>query len=595
MMAKKQITAVAYVRVSHEKQVYNYSLDTQTEIIRRYAEANGIQLAACFREEGYSGRNTNRPQYRSMMQYIAENKPDMVIVHRLDRLHREEYNALTDIRYFRQNGIKFITIAEGIDSDDEMSTLSITIHAILAANYSRNLAKETRKGLIAGAKCCKHMGGKPPYGFKVNPDNGMLEIDETTAPAIRTIFQLYAEGFTTGEICEWLESHGYRTSNGNSFKANSLNSILHNEKYRGCYVWDKSVPKDSEGHRNSHKYKSDYIKIEGGCPEIVSQELFEKAQERLKYNSCKANRNKAKRYYPLNGRIYCQCGARMTGNVQYSKNRKYYQYRCTAECGNKPIRAEHLERLVLISLRECLFSSANSEQILSTVNLALADQQKDMDSLYQQLNSKKSGLVTAQENLFKAVETGKATSAVMKRLERVSNELESITSRIENFDKNPQSLEENDLLPLKEDFASYMQNNGTVNAKRLLDSLIQKVQVNTDTVDLQLKNPISIDSKVKKIFKGEPIMNTKIKKLSAILLNVTKGADDIVVLHLAVCSPGLCSYTGTCQLAITYNDLINIAEEADCDVHSLVGSCMELEVQMRNDNVENILKISKSW
>lgn len=596
MMNYNATDCVGYVRVSDERQVDNYSLDTQTEMIKKYAKSNNMSLVKCFREEGYSGRNTNRPQYQAMMKYIRENEIKVIIVHKLDRLHRDEFNAMSDIKFFRANGIKLITVAEGINSDDDMSTLTIMVYAILAANFSRNLAKETRKGLVAGAKCCKHMGGTPPYGFKVNRDTGLLETDETTAPAVRKIFELYAEGFTTGEICQWLEEHGYKTSKGNSFKANSLNAILHNEKYKGCYTWDKASPKDSEGHRNGHKYKDEYIKIEDGCPAIVTHELFEKAQERLKYNSSKANRNKAKRYYPLNGHIYCQCGARMTGNVQYSKNNKYYQYRCSASCGNKPIRAEYLENAVINTIRKCLFSSTNIPQILDCLNVTVKDKQKDLDSEYQQLTSKKHGLIIAQDNLFTAVETGKATTAIMKRLDRISNELESVTARIESFDRDVHVFSESDLTNLEENFTPFIIRKSSVNNKRLLNEVIKRVQVNSDTISVELSNSINIDKNIKNYMKGDITMkNVETRKLDAILLNLKGNPDGSFKLIMAVRPPHAYGYSGSCKLSMTYEDLNAIAIEDGCDFDSLVGSYFNLVVEMNDSEVKDIIRLIRLW
>lgn len=555
-----------------------------------------MKIVKIFREEGHSGRNTNRPQYQAMMKYIRENEIKTLIVHKLDRLHRDEFNVLSDIRFFRENGIQLITIAEAIDSDMESSNLSVMVHSILAADFSRNLSKETRKGLLAGASCCKHMGGIPPYGFKVNCDTGTLEIDETTAPAVRKIFELYAEGFTTGEICDWLESHGYRTTRGNAFKANSLNSILHNEKYRGCYTWDKAAPKDNEGHRNSHKSKESYIKIEDGCPAIVSKELFEKAQEKLRYNSSKASRNKAKRYYSLNGHIYCQCGARMTGNVQYSKNNKYYQYRCSVSCGNKPIRADYLENAVIGTIKKCLFSSTNTQQILDCMNVTVKDRQKDLDAEYQQLTSKKHGLATAQDNLFKAVEIGKATAAIMKRLDRISNELDVVTARIESFDKDAHTFDEADLVDLGERLVPFVIEKSSVNNKRFLNEVIKRIEVNTDSISVELSNSINIDKNLKNYLKGDINMkNTKTRKLDAILLNLKGNSDDTLSVIMAVRPPHAYGYSGSCQLSMTYENLNSLAVEEDCDFDSLVGTHFQLEVEMEGSEVKDIIRLIRLW
>lgn len=83
---------VIYIRVSSEKQVDNYSLDMQEKILKQYAKANDMTVVKVFREEGRSGTNTNRPAYQEMRSFILDNQIDAIVVHKADRLHRNELN-----------------------------------------------------------------------------------------------------------------------------------------------------------------------------------------------------------------------------------------------------------------------------------------------------------------------------------------------------------------------------------------------------------------------------------------------------------------------------------------------------------------------
>lgn len=596
MSRTKPLIAVGYERVSSEKQIENNSLDVQHDVINAYANSNGWQIVRHFREEGYSGRNTNRPMYSDMKKYISENHVDIVLVHLLDRLHRNELNLFNDIKFFRDRNIKLIAIADGIDSDDEMSSLILAVKAALSADFSRNLSKRTHMGLKAGAESCKHMGGLPPYGYKVNKDTKLLEADETTAPAVKMMFELYAEGFSAKEICKWLDQHEYKTAKGKSFKANALNTIFNNEKYRGCFTWDRAVPKNDEGHKNSHKSKSEYLKIEGGCPALVSTELFEKVQERLKENSLKKSHSIPKRYYPLNGRIYCECGERMTGNVQHSGDKRYYQYRCSCGCGNKAIRAEYLERSVLDTLSECLFSSTNTKQLLEILNRTSADHKLDADVEYQQLTSKKSGLETSQNNLLNAIGTGKATTAILNRIDRISAELEQVEARISNLDRETYSFTEDDLENLKAKFPDYMMTHGDVNSKRLLASTIQRIDVTSTEVHIKFADCVSIDSQTKKIFvkRSFPKMkNTYLKSthtFNALLMGID-SIDENVTMSLAVrpiC--GYC-YNMNYKLVITKEKFYGLLEENVLLLEDICGSRMKLTAKADDDKITKIIDV----
>lgn len=594
------LSAVIYVRVSSEKQIDNYSLDIQEKITSDYAKSNHMKILKVFREEGKSGRNTNRPAYQEMKKFLLETKVDVVLVHKLDRLHRDEYNLYADLHFFQEHGIKLIAIADGIDSSNNDLCLAIAMQSAISANFSRNLSKETRKGLLAGAENCQHMGGKPPYGFKVNHDTGLLEIDEVTAPAVKQIFQLYADDFSAGEICKWLKEHGYKTNNGNDFKANSLNSILHNEKYRGCYTWDKSTPKDSEGHRNGHAVKDNYTKIEGGCPAIISENLFSKVQKRLVINRNKASRSKPKRYYPLNGKIFCaECGSKMTGNVQYSKNHRYYQYRCSEKCGNRPIRAEPLENSIFQILRQCLFSEPNQQAVLDTLNANAKAQKQDNDTLYQQLKAKASGLETAQNNLLKAIESGKATTAIMNRLERISNEKIQLDAKTENLHRTVRTFTNNDLSELQKSLAGYLQTSDTINNKKLLNSTINRIDVSNNEVQVTLAEGIAVDRKTKNLFIKKEYHTMMIKndvneiKIEGILLNVVQKDEETFRLFFVMRDKTEIGYTGNSDFDVSVENFYGIAEEAECDILSLVGSKFEMVFETINGEFTDILELTK--
>ena len=579
---KNSQTTVIYVRVSTGKQVDNYSLDAQTKILTEYAKMNHMTVIKIFREEGKSARYTdNRPVYQEMMQYLKKHHVDIVLTHKLDRMYRSEYDTYAGIRQFKKLGIRYLAIADGIDSENRESSLSIAIQAALSSNFSRNLSKETRKGLLAGAENCQHMGGKPPYGFQIHPDSGLLEIDETTAPAVRKIFELYADGFSSGEICKWLKKNGYKTANGNDFTANSLNSILKNEKYHGYYTWDKAAPKDEDGHRNSHAMKDHYIRIKNGCPAIVTDEVFASAQKRLIINRKKASRAKPKRYYPLNGRIWCaECGAGMTGNVQYSAGHRYYMYRCSKRCGCKAINAQVIEKSVLEALEKSLFSVPNQEAILSSMNHMADDRKSATDKTYQQLKSKISGMETAQNNLMEALAFGKATSVIMNRLDRISNEIDQVKNKLANLDRSKYTFRAEDLYELQDSFTSYMMSTGSINAKKLIMNTIKRVDVSNSSIHVILSDGISIDKQTKNLFqKEENIMNKNIN-LDAILASVEMKDNQNISCKFVVRTPSQLNFDGNCVLTIPEVQLYKFAQENECDFFELIGSTYRMAVEM---------------
>ena len=220
MNSQNKLIALGYGRVSDPKQVDGFSLLTQRKTITASANSNGFELCKYFSDDGYSGRNINRPGYKKMMKYIDENNVNVIMVYKLDRFHRDETNLYNDLKKFKERGIRFIAIADGIDTADESTALLTAILSAIAANFSRNLSKLSWSGLYQAAQNCQFTGGKPPYGYIVDRDTMQMIPDPVTSLAVKTMFKLYAEGYSSNEICEWLSKNGYKTDQGNDFKPN---------------------------------------------------------------------------------------------------------------------------------------------------------------------------------------------------------------------------------------------------------------------------------------------------------------------------------------------------------------------------------------
>lgn len=590
----KMKLVVAYIRVSSEKQVDNFSLAFQEKMIRKYAAENNYKICKIFREEGYSATNTNRPSYKQMIAYLEENDIDAVLVHKLDRLHRDETNMFNDFRRFKESNIRLIAIADGIDTADDSSSLATAVLTAISANYSRNLSKETRKGLYTAAENGFHTGGLPPYGFKINRDTMQLEIDETTAPAVRKMFELYADGYGSSDICKWLTGNGFTTAKGNAFTPSALNEIFHNEKYCGCYTWDKSSPKDVNGKRNTHKHKENYLKIENGCPAIVTAETFQKVQQRLKENAEKASKRSPDRYYPLTGLIYCKCGSPMCGGVSYSKGRKYYKYNCNHKCGNKAVRADYVEAFVINAITQCIFSEPNKQPLMSELNKFSENHAKAMSSEYHQLRCKLSGLESSQENLMKALEKGKAANSIMNRLERIEQQKEQTVFQITHLSREAHTFTEEDMELLHSRFSNYLQTKRSINNMEFIKMIINRVEVDADNVKITLNSGISIDKTTKILMKGTDTMikinKTSVREYEGIMLSI--GNSEIEG-NLAVKvgiddSSAIFGYDTIIDLNIPEEFLYEMMANAEAEVFDIMGEPLKITCSVTDSEIVGI-------
>lgn len=597
---KKKLKAVGYTRVSTPDQIDNYSLRYQTGEIKKRAKNDDVELVKIFCEEGKSGTNINRPEYQAMMNYIYESDIDILYVHKLDRLHRYEFNMISDLDRFGKTGKKIIFIDPGLDSSKKEDWDAIMDQIIAASRFSRNLGNESMKGLTSRAADCMHTGGKPPYGFKVNRDTMMLEIDETTAPAVRKMFELYADNFGTADIIKWLKDNGYKTGNGNDFKVNTINEILHNEKYKGCYTWNKAVSKNSDGKRNTHKYKENYFKKDGGCPEIVTPEMFDKVQQRLAENAEKYNNRAPDRYYPLTGMIYCKCGSPMCGGVKYSKNRKYYKYNCNNKCGISPIRADYLEAFVINAISSCLFSEPNRQPLIDSLNNISHNIKDNSNKEYRALRRKLSGLDERHSNLMKALEKGKVTDSIMANLEKIERQKNETNSKIKLLSRTTHNFTETDLQKLQNSFDNYIITENTVNNKYLLRKIIDRVVVDEDNVNITLKCGISIDKSTKISMKGNDSMirrglpgtqDIRYKNVEGFILGFNESEEDgKIKLKLALMIDNVWGYD-VIDIELPTEYLYKMAKGAEKDICDLVGTEVVAQLKIRDNELKGVTEL----
>jgi len=583
--------AFIYVRVSDQSQVTNFSLDLQVEECRKKARSLGLKVQKVFREEGRSGTNVNRPEYQKMIRMLSEvdNSGEYVlIVYHEDRLHRNEANTFSDMYDLIDNkGIRFVSVLDSLDSDSPDFRYRAGIGAVQAAEFSRNLSKRTHAGQSTAADRCLFLGGVPPYGFTVDTDTGQLALDSLTFKAVKKAFELYADGFSSEDVCSWLTENGYRTIKGNHFKKNTLYGMFKNEKYRGCYTWDKALPKDRNGHRTSNGHKQEYIRVEGGCPRIVSDEVFFRVQERLAENKKKAAGNKPRRYYPFNGMIYCSCGSRMCGEVQYSNGNPYYKYRCYDRCGNKAISADFLEKSILNGISKCLFSVTNTDDTIELLNQFSKEQKELTDSEYKLLRTKEAGLSNAQNNILSVIEKGKSNTALFNRLDQTEQELQEIQHRIKNLERDTVIFDEQNLKVLECEFSDYLQNVKSIENITLLKRVIRKIEIDSDTVNVILTESVSISEKIKSIFtKGSTIMNIErvqeTKEVKGIITNLCDGEDGLVRIEMLILTKEK-GYSKPFTLDVPYRFFEKFADDGGVDFVDVMGSKVDLKVTYEED------------
>lgn len=189
--------AVIYARFSSDMQ-REESIDAQVRACKAYAKNKGYIVVDTYADEAKSGRDvTKRDAYNQMLSDAMEDKFDVIIFHKIDRNSRNELNYFTFKDKLEKLGIRYEYAAQPIDALSPEGQMMETVMVGMAAYYSRNLAKETKKGMNENAYKAIFNGGYAPLGYKIVDKHYV--IDEKEAEAVRLIFNLYLDGKDTAK------------------------------------------------------------------------------------------------------------------------------------------------------------------------------------------------------------------------------------------------------------------------------------------------------------------------------------------------------------------------------------------------------------
>jgi DNA invertase Pin-like site-specific DNA recombinase len=235
------VRVAIYTRVSTEDQAQEgFSLPAQRERLKAYCEAQGWNIYRIFEDDGYSGRNTKRPCYQAMMN--ERDKWDMILVMKMDRIHRNSRNFMEMMEDLRKTSKEFSSMQESLDTSTAMGRFVVDIIQRLAQLESEQIGERVYIAMKQKAKTVGGpLGGNVPYGYKRS--NGTLELNDDECEIVKLIFEKYAIGKTTNEIAKILNSKGYLRRNKKSWIKQEITKILRNPVYCGFKRWDSVIEK----------------------------------------------------------------------------------------------------------------------------------------------------------------------------------------------------------------------------------------------------------------------------------------------------------------------------------------------------------------
>ncbi len=484
-----------YARFSSDNQRAE-SIDAQLRAMRNYCKDHNYIITETYTDEAKSATTDRRPAFQQMIADSSKKTFDIVLVHKLDRFARNRYDSAVYKRELRKNGVIVCSVLENLDNSPESIMMESVLEG-MSEYYSQNLAREVMKGMRETALQCKHTGGKPPLGYDVDEDTKKLIINPYEAETVKLIFDMYSKGYGYSAILDELHNQNRKTKKGTDFVKNSLYSILTNPKYQGVFVYNRSSAKDCNGRRNTHMYKEndDIVFVDGGCPQIVDRDTYDKVQSILVTHKHTGGRMNAKENYLLSGKLICkECGRTLTGSKRKSGRSKlvHITYRCPSnkyKCNNREINKVYIEDYVISLLERYIFNHSALKKISKRIDemSGASIQESREEQLHQELEETNIAL----KNVADAVASGLISDVLVAKL----NELESKKANIEQRLMDNKYMEmnvsvDNDLI--LSEYAEVKNSPSLPEYKTFVSNFIEKIEVGKYIVNITLKTGLGI-------------------------------------------------------------------------------------------------------
>lgn len=298
------------------------SIEQQIDACKKYLHEN--ESFTVYKDLGYSGKNTQRPDYEKMIDNIKHGLINKVVVYRLDRITRSVLDFYDMKKIFDDNKVSFISISEQFDTSSVMGNAMLTILVAFAQMERENIISRVRDNYKQRAEQGFYTSGPAPYGFKLietalnGKKTSMLSPVETEIDIVKKLFEMYAydEMTSLNKLSLWLNDQEIWTRKGKPWVSSTVANMLLNPVY---------VKADADIYTYLHDIKgatinddiSDYMGV-NGCY-VYKPGTSDKKRTKLNYlqNACVTL---ALHEGIIDSHTWLKCQERLSKNTSIKRN-----------------------------------------------------------------------------------------------------------------------------------------------------------------------------------------------------------------------------------------------------------------------------------
>lgn len=391
-MKNKHFLAAMYLRLSRDDsdvgdmtdgkgnvKSESNSIGNQRELIRAYIhEQQDIELYDIYVDDGFSGSNFDRPEFKRMMSDIEAGRVNLVIVKDLSRFGRDYIESGRYIqKVFPALGVRFIALTDHYDSfhaDAGESGIVLPVKNFINDSYCRDISTKVKSQFEVKRKNGECIAPFALYGYRKAENNkNQLVVDEYAADIVRKIFEWKMDGMAISAIAQKLNGLGvlspkeYKKSIGSNYKggfsgavksmwsSSTVKRILTNEMYLGHLIQGKTEKINYKLKKSVEKPKEEWVKVENTHEAIISEDNFFIVQNLLKVDSRVSPVTEKSSLF--NGILFCgDCGEQMIRRVNRYKDTQKVYYICSTKnrgegCTRHSIEEEKLKELIATLIR----------------------------------------------------------------------------------------------------------------------------------------------------------------------------------------------------------------------------------------------------
>ncbi|ADL04752.1 recombinase family protein [Lacrimispora saccharolytica] len=461
------------------------SIGNQIELCRQYiSEHYGKCFAdnACiYEDEGFSGGNLERPQFKAMMQEAKKKKFTAVVCYRLDRISRNIGDFANLIEELNDLQISFISIKEQFDTSSPMGRAMMYIASVFSQLERETIAERIRDNMLELSKSGRWLGGNTPTGYtsesvsSVTIDGKVkkaykLKLIPEEAKLVKLIYEKFLETGSLTQTETFLLQNGYKTKYGRQFSRFAIKGILTNPVYTAAdqesyeYLRKKRVDlfAEKEAFDGSHgviaynrtlqragkthelKDMEEWVVAVGKHEGVIPGSLWVRVQLLLDQNKSKSYRKPRSNVALLSGILFCGgCGDYMRPKLSGRYNdqgEQVYSYLCTMKeksrmkcCGMKNVNGNMLDQMVLEEIRKITEDHDEYQRQLCYNSKAVAESRQelewDISRLQEQLKNMEEEINGLVASLGKAGGTG-AEGYIIKQIGGLHKKKEKTEQRI---------------------------------------------------------------------------------------------------------------------------------------------------------------------